>query len=79
MKKTALELKVGTIMSSADVRAMRAAGLDPEYVEGERGKVSSRIYYALLRDRDAARAHLGWLQSDLKKGRIILNENYHSS
>ena len=78
LKKKALELRVGTVMSSADVRAMRAAGLDPEYVENERGKVSSRIYYSLLRERDAVRVHLSWLQNDLKKGRIILNENYHS-
>ncbi len=53
-------LNVKSIMSSASVRAMRAAGLRPEDIEPEAGKVSSSIYYALLRDRDAIKAHLSW-------------------
>ena len=69
-------LKVKSIMTSADIRAMRAAGLTPEDIENETGKVSSYLYYALLRDRDAFKAHLSWLQHDLKSGRIVLNKGY---
>jgi len=65
-------LGVKHIMTSADIRAMRAAGIDPEYIDDEVGKVSSRVYYALLRDRDAIKAHLTWLQDNLKSGRIVL-------
>jgi len=76
LKRRALELKVGAIMSSANVRAMRAAGITPGYVEDESGSVASRVFYALLRDRDAIKAHLSWLQNDLRMGRIILNGQY---
>jgi len=75
-KARTLELNVGTIMTTADVRAMRAAGITSEYIENETGKVASRLYYALLRDRDAIRAHLSWLQNDLSRGRIILNGQF---
>jgi len=61
-------------MSSADVRAMMESGLTLEDIENETGKVASYLYYALLRDRNAIKAHLSWLQNDLKTGRIILNE-----
>ena len=62
LKRRTRRLGIQSIMSSADVRAMRIAGIDPEYIENEAGKVSSRVYYALLRDRDAVKAHLSWLQ-----------------
>ena len=75
-KKVQRFLRVKSILTSADIRAMKAAGLSPEDIENETGKVASYLYYALLRDRDAVKAHLSWLQSDLKKGRIILNEQY---
>ena len=48
------------IVRSADIRAMKRAGIDLEYVEGETGKVSSNVYYALMRDRNAIKAHLDW-------------------
>ena len=51
---------VRKVASSADVRAMRAAGLNPENIENEVGKVSSSVYYALMRDRDAIKSHLSW-------------------
>ena len=60
-KRAQRRIGVKAIMSSADVRAMHLAGIDPEYIEEETGKVSSRLFYALMRDRDAARAHLGWI------------------
>lgn len=59
-KRQLRRLGVKSIMSSADVRAMRRAGLDPEQIESEAGKVASSVFYALLRDRDAIKAHLGW-------------------
>ena len=59
-------LGVKAVMSSADVRAMRRAGLDPENIGDEAGKVSSAVYYALLRDRDAIKAHLGWHHEAVK-------------
>ena len=64
-------LNVRSIMSPSDIRAMRRAGIDPEYIENETGKVSSYLYYALLRDRDAVKGHLSWLQDDLRSGKII--------
>lgn len=77
--RTIRRLGITSIMSPADVRAMRVAGITPEYMEDEAGRVSARVYYALLRDRDAIKAHLSWLQNDLKLGRIILNAGKRST
>ena len=71
---------VSSIMSSADVRAMHKAGLTPEYIEDEPGKIKASLYYALLRDRDAIKEHLGWLQDamgkagHIKTSEVILSE-----
>ena len=65
-KRRLRRLGVTSIMSSADVRAMRMAGLNPEDVGDERGKVSSSVYYALMRDRDAIKAHLSWHHESVK-------------
>ena len=55
------------VMSSADVRAIRRAGLKPEDIGDEAGNVSSAAYYTLLRDRDAIRAHLDWHHKEIGK------------
>jgi len=51
-------------LSKATVRAMRAAGIDPEKVEWgiaeSEDHISPSVYYHLVRDRDAIKAHLGW-------------------
>ena len=57
---------VTSVMSSANVRAIRKTGLRPEDVEPEASKVSSSVYYALLRDRDAIKAHLSWHHEAVK-------------
>lgn len=62
---------VSSIMSSADVRAMRKAGLTPEYIEDEPGRIKASLYYALLRDRDAVKAHLGWYQEAREKRKLL--------
>lgn len=55
------------LMSSADVRAMRKAGLRVEDLQGEEGeKVSFQTFSALLRDRDAIKAHMGWHHESMK-------------
>ncbi len=59
-------LGVKSVMPPADVRAMRKAGLNPEEIGKEEGQVSSATYYALLRDRDAIKAHLGWHHEAVK-------------
>ena len=51
---------VARIARRADIRAMKRAGIDPEYMENEAGKISAFVYYTLLRDRDAIKAHLSW-------------------
>lgn len=63
-------LGVKDIISKADVRAMRKVGLNPENIENESGKVSSRSFYALQRDRDAIKAHLSWHHDQLGKSDI---------
>ena len=60
LREKARDLHVTEVLSAADVRAIRLANLDPEDIEAEENKVSSNIFYALMRDRDAARAHLDW-------------------
>ena len=57
---------VKSVMSSADVRAARRAGINPEDIGSEFGKVSANVYYALLRDRDAIKAHLSWHHEAMK-------------
>lgn len=66
LKRKTRRLGVKAILSASDVRAMRAAGLNPEDIENETGKVSSRIYYALMRDRDAIKTHLTWHHEAMK-------------
>lgn len=51
-----------SLLAKRNVRAMRRAGIDPEAVDWDEGGpgVSQPVYYALMRDRDAIKAHLGW-------------------
>ena len=66
-KQRADALGVKGIMSKADARAMRRAGIRPDDVETGVGKVSSRIYYALMRDRDAIKTHMSWHHEQVGK------------
>lgn len=52
---------VGTLRN-ADVRALRAIGIDPTAVDWteEGAKVSPGVLAALRRDRDAIKVHLSW-------------------
>ena len=55
------------LLSRADVRAMRQAGLRVEDMEGETGpQVSMQTFSALQRDRDALKAHLSWHHESMK-------------
>ena len=55
------------LLTSADVRAMRQAGLRLEDMEGEKGpQVSMQAFSALQRDRDAVKAHLSWHHESMK-------------
>jgi hypothetical protein len=54
--------KVSKVMSSADVRAMRRVGIDPEKLGDEGGKISSRVFYSVVRELEAARARVSWYQ-----------------
>mgnify|MGYP001577204995 CR=1 FL=1 len=55
------------LLSKADVRAMRRAGLRVEELEDEEGpQVSFQTFSALLRDRDAIKAHMEWHHESMK-------------
>jgi hypothetical protein len=63
--------KVSKVMSSADVRAMRRVGIDPEKLGDEGGKISSRVFYSVVRELEAVRAHLSWHHESVKNPDIV--------
>ena len=55
------------LLSKWDVRAMRKAGLRVGDLQGEEGaRVSFQTFSALLRDRDALKAHMAWHHESMK-------------